>query len=584
VWVRETDAFGIRPQIGMHGTRNVTLLEDGVLLGPAPYSSPSATYFPLMDRMQSARIAKWSVVEGRGVVDLATRDIPSGKRGTYDLALGKDLFNKQHLTYGASGDTVGFLIEGMRLDTSGFQDRDGGGDTGFTRNEWLAKARWTPDPRAEVVNEFRVKLSYADEGSNVSPLGLTDADFRVNQERLYAATAGDRTENRRTGVALTHEVRLSQSMRITTTAYRNEMHLSVHGIEGVRGADLAAVLREPNTGAKPAYRAALEGTLLDPTEADRAIVRGTDDHRYVSQGLQSVVSAEGTTGPISHRLRYGVRAHYDEDAHTDTLADDKTYSYATAMWAEDAIAIGDVTVVPSIRIEGVHSAFRDSIAQRTDAATYQELLPGGSVHYALSRDLGVFGGVHRSFRPSIVATPEESVDWEGGARYATRYLRAEAVGFYDVYRDIVVVDGGGGERARAGGVETYAHAELPLPQGYFLPVRVSYTFTYREVLATGEPIPWVPAHQAAGWLGLEKAEWGVNVSGTFVDSVSEGLGKPADARFIVDASARYRIFEHLDLYATGRNLTNDRYVMTRRPFGARPGAPIGAFAGLRGDF
>src|SRR5207244_4273746 len=145
------------------------------------------------------------------------------------------------------------------------------------------------------------------------------------------------------------------------------------------------------------------------------------------------------------------------------------------------------------------------------------------------------------------------------------------------------IDGSGGQRARAGGVETYGQAELPLPQGYLLPMRVSYTFTYREILASGEPIPWVPAHQAAGWLGLEKADWGVNVAGTFVDSVSEGLGRPADARFILDASARYRLLEHLEVYATGRNLTNDRYVATRRPFGARPGAPISAFAGLRGD-
>jgi Fe(3+) dicitrate transport protein len=92
------------------------------------------------------------------------------------------------------------------------------------------------------------------------------------------------------------------------------------------------------------------------------------------------------------------------------------------------------------------------------------------------------------------------------------------------------------------------------------------------------------AHQASGAVGLETADWAGDVAGTFVDATPEHLGKQTDSRFIVDASARYRVVQHLDLYALGRNLTDDRYVATRRPFGARPGAPLTVILGARGDF
>ncbi len=650
VYVRGEDGFGLRPNIGMRGaisdrSKKVTLMEDGVLFGPAPYSAPAAYFFPLITRMYSVKVVKGpsAIAFGphtiAGAIDLITAPIPDGEHAFVDLSAGMYLARKAHARASTSGDRLGVLVEGVHEANDGFKKLDGGGDTGYSRNELMGKARATFGNAESLMHEIELKLGFSNEHSNETYLGLTTADFEESPYRRYGASQLDRMEYTRTQIALTHTATHGRDFDLKSTFYRHDMQRTWRKVNGFRGASIYDVLANPEDPRNAVFYGVLTGEI-PPSSDGEALLVGPNDRRFVSQGFQTRASWRPNTGPVQHKIELGTRIHHDriERLHTqngflidgtslspdgdptEVTAENEGSTLALSLWAIHSGTWGPVTITAGGRIEAIQSRFEDALTGRKEGLTQQVLLPGAGAFVALPKDFGLLAGVYQGFSPippgqSGNVTPEKSLNYEFGARWSPkRLIRVELIGFYNDYQNLsnvctfssgctseAVDEQFNAGEASIGGLEAFIDAEVELPSQLLLPGRLAYTFTHARFdttfesadpifgdVAEGDEVPYIPTHQLSASLGLEHRYAGGNVGGTFVSAMRETAGseepsafETTDAHFLLDASVYAKPFDFLKVYATGRNLLDMAYVASHRPFGARPGAPISFQVGTK---
>jgi Fe(3+) dicitrate transport protein len=648
VYARGEDGVGLRPNVGLRGvnpdrSKKVTLMEDGVLFGPAPYSAPAAYYFPLITRMQAVRILKGpaAIQHGPqtvgGSVDFITRDIPSTEDFGVDVGSGQNLYGKFHGYYGGSTESSGFLVEGVHLRNNGFKELDGGGHTGFRRNEWMLKARHALDTDGETRQSLHLKLGYSDEASNETYLGLSDEDFAATPLRRYAASRLDRMEWHRTQLVLRHELE-SGALTVTTQAYRHDLARVWRKVNRFQGASIANVLADPTSARNSIYFGVLTGQL-DSSAPEETLLIGPNNRTFVSQGLQSVARWSTTTGPVGHSLELGVRYHFDEikRLHTEdgfrmvagelvpaggptaTTASNVDGTHAVSLHVTDAMAWGPLVVTPGLRLEVLRSRSVNRLTGDRQEGALEAIMPGLGVYGALTRSLGLFAGAYRGFSPPAPGQPSEvlpehSTNFETGARWTRSGERLEVVGFLNAYSNLTdictfsngclneeldrQVDAG---KARILGVEAFAEKTFRPGGGVTFPTSVSYTFTRTRMLEdfrsadpqfgvvrAGDEMPYVPRHQLFASAGVESALGGVHVSATFIDAMREeaGQGEAApgtktEALLTFDLSASWSFAKEAELYLSARNLLDNQAVVSRRPYGARPNAPRAVLIGLK---
>lgn len=649
VYARGEDGFGLRPNVGLRGvnpdrSKKVTLLEDGVLFGPAPYSAPAAYYFPLATRMQGIRVLKGpsAIQQGPqtvgGSVEFLTRDIPASESAWLDVAGGEYLYGKAHGVFGASTERAGFLLEGIHLRSDGFKELDTvGGNTGFTRNEWMAKGRYLLVPEGPVRQTLQVKLGYSDEDSNETYLGLSSADFAAAPLRRYAASALDHMAWHRTQVVLSHELEAG-GLAVTTSVYRHDLSRAWRKVNRFRGASIASVLADPTSARNSIYYGVLTGEL-DTSSAQDALLIGPNGRSYVSQGLQSIARWTATTGPLSHNVEVGARFHYDsirrlhtEDAFlmqggqlvrtnepTYTTADNKDSTHAIALHATDAIGWGPLVLTPGVRMEIIRSASRNHLTGTESSGAVEVLMPGMGVYGALTRELGLFAGAYRGFSPPApgqpnAVLPEKSINYEAGTRWTRRGERLEAVGFFNDYSNLTDIctfssgclnddldrqtDAG---KAFIYGLEVFGEKTFRPGGGVTFPVSLSYTFTRTRLredfqsadpqfgnVRAGDELPYVPRHQLYATAGVETSWGGLALSAFYVDAMREQAGQgeaPPDlltgALLTFDVNASWNFSRWGQLYLSARNILDEQEVVSRRPYGARPNGPRTVILGVK---
>ena len=651
VYIRGEDGFGNRPNIGLRGTttersKKITLMVDGVLAAPAPYSAPAAYYFPQVSRMTGVEVVKGpsAITSGPatvgGAINLLTRSIPSEASGTLDLGAGEDGYRKIHAHYGDSSSRGGYLVEGIRTESDGFKNLDGGGDTGFEKNDLMVKGRINSDPAAETYHQLDLSLEYADETSDETYLGLAENDFRKTPYRRYAGSREGLFDWEYRKAQMNHLVELGDSLSVNTTLYYQDFDRAwtkFREFEADR--DIAEIFQNPEAGRNRDFLDVLRGVKDSERSAQETLLIETNDREYYARGIQSSVQWQTSAVGLDHDIHAGVRFHQDqvERNHSDQefqmrsgrlqvdgdpveTLQNRESADALALFVQDEISAGRLRVTPGVRVESIEYESVDLNTGSKLTNDNTEVLPGLGTFYQWTPAFGLLAGVHRGIVPTGPAVgddvdPEESINYEAGFRYQGRRASGELIGFFNDYSNLLgacslstscsdptgVFNGG---EVDVYGFESRFATEPQVTGGITAPLTLSYTYTETEFqndfssafplwkeVSRGDRLPYMPRHRLGLSLGLSGSNWGTTLKMAFQSEQKEQSGEggalegatvPSYAVF--DWKNRWQFTADQEVYLNVNNLFDRDYLLSRRPTGARPGQPRTIKAGYKLSF
>lgn len=585
VYVREEDGYGLFPNISLRGvdsgrSSKVTIMEDGILAAPAPYSAPAAYYAPNIGRMEGLEVLKGSsqVKFGPhttgGAINYLSTGVPENRQGQASLFWGSYDELRAHISQGNTvelgGGRFGYLLEVYSHETDGFKKLDhpnsltGDTSTGFKMTEPMVKLSW--EPATTKFQRLEFKYGRTDLNANETYLGLTQQDFDAAPYRRYAASQLDEMMLEADRAYLRYTAELTDSIQSVTTLYGQRVHRNWYKLDrvGLSPAGLTS----------PAS-ALTDNTLLPVLRGETAGVLSVkaNNRMYESVGVQEVLAAQFDTGALSHDLEVGLRAHRDSERRLHKLdlyeagatgqiigapsveaygSNDDRISKAEALsvYVQDAITTGALTLTPGLRLEWVDYETENYRTGSFGQAPMKAWAAGLGFNYSLDELQSVFGGVYRGISLpgpggaiSDNVKEEYATSYELGYRTRSAAWALESAAFFTDFKDLIVPDNVGGGvstgvtenvgQAQVMGLELLASYDWARNAGRSFSQPWYLTATYNHARLKGDAstdstdgpfsgardgsrMPYIPDWQATIAAALEWGSWGADLTYTFV--------------------------------------------------------------------
>jgi len=584
VTIYEEDGFGLRPNISLRGTSperssKITLMEDGVLIAPAPYSASSAYYFPTIARMEAVEILKGSsqIQYGPfttgGAINMISSQVPTEFGGQVRASYGSFNSNQLHAKIGGGNSSFGYMIEYLNYGSDGFKTLASGKNTGFNKNDIVVKLKANLFPNSAVKQSLEFKFQYADEVGNETYVGLSENDFNLNPFARYSSSNNDKMTTDHTQYMLTHKLDFSKNFKITTTAYRNNFARNWYKLNDItyngNKQSIANVLENPT--ALSNYFAIVNGSV---NSSANAIGLKANNRKYYAQGIQTTLDYKWSKGDAFNYIQIGFRYHYDEEDRFQwidkysinnsgklnlttagipgTDANRIASAKAFASFITYKLKYNNWTFTPGIRYENIQLKRKDfgksdviragvNLAERGNNVNV--FIPGIGMNYKFDNNLSIFSGIHKGFSPpgnQKGQKPEESVNYELGTRFNIAGLKGELVGFYNDYSNLLGSDlaatGGTGTldqfnagKVKVNGIELLLNYNLLKENSKIsLPISFGYTFTNTEflnsfgsadslwgIVTIGDQLPYMPKHQFNASVSLEESKFEINLNARY---------------------------------------------------------------------
>ena len=635
VYVREEDGYGLRPNIGIRGataerSQKITIMEDGVLIAPAPYSAPAAYYITNAARLYALEVLKGpaSIQFGPhtvgGAVNLVTRPASWQSFAELNYTTGTDRFQKMSVISEFARGNISYMFDAMQYSSDGFKTLAGGGDTGFERNDFNAKIHWQPE--TELSQSIVIKVGYADEDSSETYLGLTDTDFDRDPTLRYPSSELDHFVSDHKQLHISHKIEFQNNLQLTSKVYVNKFNRSWNKFDGfIDGPNAKLVLGSPSQ-----YVSAYEvlAGIKDSAAAKLTIDVTDNDRAYSSDGIQFDLSKAFSFAGFEHKLDVGIRYHHDDVnrdhqqrsyimtanrlVSDDILRPSKVVNYAEtdaiATYLQDELSKGDLTLSFGFRYESIQGSVDNYLTDAVSSNSQSILAPGAGVHYQLSEKIGLLAGIYVGFSPAgpgaSAAEAEESLNFEYGVRYEADTHSAELIGFLSDYDNLLgrcrasdancaVGDEFNGGQVEIGGIEFNGRYETALTDGVSLNSQLNFTYTESafqktflsqfsqwELVKKGDELPYVPEYVGRLQVGIESNNWAVDAAVKYQHEMREvpGVGdliagKQTESLATLDLSATWFVNDDFNIKLMIRNATDEAAIVSHRPYAARPNLP-----------
>ena len=638
VYVRTEDGYGLRPNISIRGTApdrsgKVTLMEDGVLIAPAPYTSASAYYFPTTGRIHAVEVLKGpaAITQGPstigGAINMISTPIPDTTGGSVTSEMGSDGLSRTHMTFGLNSGKLSGLLEVHNHSADGFDSiMNVGGNTGFDKSDTLAKLRYTSG-----VHQLTVKMLEVDETSNQTYVGLSQASFDMSPRKRYGMSKYDVMNNDGDQTSFAY-VGDFEAFTVRATMWSNDYHrdwfkvdkannTKAHGVED--GID--EVIAAANAGDVNA-QAILDGDLAVTVKLKH------NNRFYTNEGMQFDVSKQIGM----HDLTFGYRDMEDSESRlqsyecTDQAAGGALSALvscstgftgsnnrlrtttATSWFMQDTITMGALAVTVGHRSEEfdkVELRWDDGVPTRTmldssypKSSSGDYSTTGVGATYNMNENLKLVAGFHQGMSPVFGGDAEQADNMELGFRYNKDVTALEVMYFASDYANLVgecknssggdceAGDTFSGGEVDVSGLEVSASTIIEGSDNISYPMALtwatvssefqsSFDSDYFGTVAAGDDVPYLPESQLAAVVGFvtdQGLSGDVRIAkyGSTCSTAQCGAFENIEAYTFIDLSLRQKVSEKMTIYTVIENITDDADIVARAPKnGARSQKP-----------
>lgn len=633
--VVDEEGAGLRLNIGIRGldpdrSRNVLVLEDGIPVALNPYGEPELYFTPPIDKMTTVEVLKGSgqILFGPqttgGVVNFISANPPEKESSTLRLKAGTGGFVSTYASYGNKIDKIGFLVSYLN------KRADKIGPTRFNLHDIAAKMSIALSEKAKIG----IKLGLYDELSNSTYIGLTQTMYDKGGQDYLRMAPNDLLPVRRYHFSATHQYKLSSQWQwhntlfgYTTTRNWRRQDFSTSAAAANR---TGIVWGDPTVPGGALYMlktnghrnrqfdvAAIESQLKWRTEKQllqvglRLLAERANEQFLIGSKPDAV---GGNLRDVEQRKGRAISLYvHDKVAITKKLEINvglrvENFDYSRNIlrgrfMVNGATTIADSNVVASNKLMAV--------------------IPGWGFNYGLDEGVTLFGGIHRGFAPprtkdaitsegiALDIAQEDSWNSELGIRALLgNVVRAEFTFFSMEFKNqIIPVSQSSGNANATGlanggetghfGIEAGASFDLAkqMKKSFSLVFAANATwidsrFSANRLIVTGtnkvnvknNQLPYAPSLMVNNSIEFESAKGtGIRLSGNFVGkqfadelntvaASADGRNGLLASRYITDLSAFARLSKKQILFSFAvKNLTNERYIASRRPQGIRVG-------------